>query len=84
MAKYVAAEDHYNTGNPIDFTRITTPVLVTNGDVDPLVPVRNARVIAEHLGARATLVIDHGGAHAWFVQHPDRFLAALGSFLHLP
>jgi pimeloyl-ACP methyl ester carboxylesterase len=84
MAKYVDAEDHYNSGDPVDFARITTPVLVSNGDVDQLVPVSNAHVIADHLGARATLVIDHGGAHAWFVQHPDRFLAALGSFLHLP
>jgi pimeloyl-ACP methyl ester carboxylesterase len=84
MAKYVAAEDHYNAGAPVDFAKVTVPVLVTNGDVDPLVPVRNAHVIAGQLGPRATLLIDHGGAHAWFVQHLDRFLVALESFLARP
>jgi len=81
QAQFVAAENHHNSGSPVDFARIRVPVLVTGGEVDLLVPVRNARVIARALGSKARLVIDRGGAHAWFVQHLDRFVATLDGFL---
>jgi pimeloyl-ACP methyl ester carboxylesterase len=60
---------------------IVVPVLVLNGEGDYAVPSGNARYIAERLGRRATLELDPGGRHAWFLEHPDHFRAALTPFL---
>jgi len=58
---------------------ITTPVLVTDGAADRLVPPANASLIAGRIpGAQLVLVPDT--SHAWMLQDPDRFLALLVAF----
>ena len=60
---------------------VTAPTLVVQGDDDPLVPTRNARMITRRL-PNATLHIAHGGGHLWLLERSqtaadliDRFLA---------
>ena len=55
------------------------PVLVTDGAEDQLVPVDNARLIADRVPG-ATLVLVPDTAHAWMLQEIDRFVATLVAF----
>ncbi len=58
---------------------ITSPVLVTDGADDRLVPPANATFIAGRIpGAQLLLVPDT--SHAWMLQDPDRFVATLVAF----
>ena len=58
---------------------IVTPVLVTDGAADRLVPTANATFIAGRIpGAQLLLVPDT--SHAWMLQDPDRFVATLVAF----
>lgn len=59
--------------------RLSVPVLVLAGTHDPLVPVRNARILARELpGARLHLV--HGG-HLFLLEQPDEGCRAVVEFL---
>ncbi|MGZ4692886.1 MAG: alpha/beta fold hydrolase [Acidimicrobiales bacterium] len=58
---------------------IASPVLVTDGADDRLVPTANATFIADRVpGARLLLVPD--ASHAWMLQDLDRFVATLSAF----
>jgi pimeloyl-ACP methyl ester carboxylesterase len=58
---------------------ITTPVLVTDGAEDRLVPVANATFIAGRIpGAKLLLVPDT--SHAWILQQIDHFVATVVAF----
>ena len=55
------------------------PVLVTNGELDQGVPVRNARNLARRIpGAR--LSIYAGAAHGMMFQDAERFAAQVARF----
>jgi len=73
-ARFVAStETYYGLGS------IETPVLVTDGVEDELVPVANVHVIADRIaGAKVVLVPDT--SHAWMLQDIDRFVAMLVAF----
>ena len=58
---------------------ITTPVLVTDGADDRLVPPANATLIAGRIPG-AQLVLVPGTRHGWMIQQPDRFVDLLIAF----
>jgi pimeloyl-ACP methyl ester carboxylesterase len=58
---------------------VQTPVLVTNGTLDRLVPPANARLIATRL-PHARLVLFAGAAHAMMFQDMRRFIRLMESF----
>lgn len=60
--------------------KISHPVLVIHGDADPLMPVDGARAMASAL-PNAQLDVFSGSAHTPFLSQPDRFVAALQSFV---
>jgi pimeloyl-ACP methyl ester carboxylesterase len=55
------------------------PVLVVVGDDDPMIPVDDARVLAE--SARARLEVVAGAGHLVTLDQPERFNELLGAFL---
>lgn len=58
---------------------IRLPVLITNGELDPGVPVANARALAERIpGAR--LEIYPGAGHGMMFQDAERFAADVAHF----
>jgi poly(3-hydroxyalkanoate) depolymerase len=60
--------------------RITAPTLVLSGADDPLVPVRNAHLLARQIPhARLELIPD--GGHLWMLEHPEASAALVGEFL---
>jgi pimeloyl-ACP methyl ester carboxylesterase len=61
-------------------TPIRAPTLVIHGDVDPLVPVENGRLLAERIpGAR--LIVYTGVGHIPEVEVADRFNQDVTAFL---
>jgi poly(3-hydroxyoctanoate) depolymerase len=60
--------------------RIGQPTLVVSGDDDPLVPLQNARMLAERI-PHATLAVIPGGGHLWMLEVPDRSAALVTQFL---
>ena len=79
--KYDRAERAFYAGDEPDLDAIAVPVLVMNGEADPVTPSANARYIAERIGDNARLEIDPGTRHGWFIEHPDRFLELMTDFL---
>jgi poly(3-hydroxyalkanoate) depolymerase len=60
--------------------RITAPTLVISGAADPLVPVQNARLLANRIpGARLSIVAD--GGHLWLLEHAKTAAALIDEFL---
>jgi poly(3-hydroxyoctanoate) depolymerase len=60
--------------------RIATPTLVLAGDRDPIVPSRNARLLARRIrGARLELV--HGAGHLLLLDRPQHCAALIADFL---
>ena len=80
-AKYDQAEKAYWAAPEPNLHAITVRVLVMNGTDDYAVPQANARYIAMRIGHHVRLDLDPGGRHAWFVEHPDRFLLLMNNFL---
>lgn len=71
-----------NRGHDVsgELGRIHAPTLVIHGDVDPLVPVENGRLLAERIdGARLIVYPDTG--HIPEVERPDEFNRDLVAFL---
>jgi poly(3-hydroxyoctanoate) depolymerase len=60
--------------------RIRQPTLVISGDDDPLVPLQNARILAERI-PNARLAVISGGGHLWMLEAPDRSAAVVTRFL---
>jgi poly(3-hydroxyoctanoate) depolymerase len=60
--------------------RIGQPTLVVSGDDDPLVPLQNARILAERI-PNARLVVIPGGGHLWMLELPDRSAGVVRQFL---
>jgi len=79
--KYDRAERAFYAGDEPDLDAIAVPVLVMNGESDPVTPPANATYIAERIGDNARLEIDPGTRHGWFIEHPDRFLELMTDFL---
>jgi pimeloyl-ACP methyl ester carboxylesterase len=79
--KYDRAERAFYSGDEPDLGAIAVPVMVMNGEADPVTPLANARYIAERIGDNAWLEIDPGTRHGWFIEHPDRFLELMTDFL---
>ena len=77
-AAQLAAVQAHDTFN--DLPRITSPTLIAHGDDDGIVPVENARRMAERIpGAR--LRIFEGARHVFFVECADELNAAIIEFL---
>lgn len=79
--KYDRAERAFYTGDEPDLDAISVPVLVMNGEADPVTPSENANYIAERIGDNARLYVDPGTLHGWFIEHSDRFLDLMTDFL---
>jgi pimeloyl-ACP methyl ester carboxylesterase len=85
--RHQAARDGYFDGAILDapatraaLTKLTAPVLLYAGDLDPMVTpavVREAAPLFNH----ATVVVQPGAAHFPWVDDPKAFAAAIGSFL---
>jgi len=73
-ARFAASTAVYDGLSSVD-----TPVLVTDGVDDQLVPIANAHLIAERISA-AKLVIVPDASHGWMLQDLDRFVATMGAF----
>lgn len=61
---------------------VTAPTLLIQGDDDPLVPMRNARMLARRLPG-AQLHVAAGGGHLWLLEQPDEAAALISYFLDL-
>ncbi|HEU5266021.1 MAG TPA: alpha/beta fold hydrolase [Jatrophihabitans sp.] len=61
-------------------SRLAAPTLVISGDDDPLVPMKNARVLAGRIRHARLQVIPHGG-HLWLLEHADASAALIAEFL---
>lgn len=59
---------------------VRQPTLIISGTDDPLVPLRNARLLADRL-AHATLHIVTDGGHLWMLEHADLSSAVVNEFL---
>ncbi len=81
MRKYIDAEKAFGTAPAPPLSSIAVPTMVMNGDLDPLVPVANAPIIADQIGPGTRLETDPSGSHAWFFEHLDRFLELMADFL---
>ena len=75
------AEARFATSTAVydGLSSVDTPVLVTDGVDDQLVPIANAHLIAERISA-AKLVIVPDASHGWMLQDLDRFVATVGAF----
>ena len=73
-ARFVADTEVYD-----GLGSLAVPVLVTDGAEDQLVPVANARLIAERIPG-STLVLVSDTSHAWMLQDLDRFVATVVAF----
>jgi pimeloyl-ACP methyl ester carboxylesterase len=60
--------------------RITTPTLVLAGDRDPIVPPRNAHLLARKIPA-ARLELVHGAGHLLLLDQAERCAALIADFL---
>jgi poly(3-hydroxyalkanoate) depolymerase len=60
--------------------RIRLPTLVLSGDDDPLVPLDNARILAEGIPNAKLLIVPRGG-HLWMLEAPEASTAAIAQFL---
>lgn len=78
--RYKDCEHAYIDGRSYDdeYRKVQTPLLVFNGEGDQLVPAENAKRIAAVV-PEARLALQPGG-HAWFIEHPDVFVATLDGF----
>jgi pimeloyl-ACP methyl ester carboxylesterase len=63
--------------------KVRQPTLVIGGDDDPLVPVRNARILAHRI-PHARLNVVPGGGHLWMLEHPELCAALIAAFLSAP
>lgn len=63
--------------------RLPQPTLVMAGAEDPLVPLRNARILAGRI-PRATVHVVEGGGHLFLVDHAAESAAAILEFLGRP
>jgi poly(3-hydroxyalkanoate) depolymerase len=61
-------------------SRLAAPTLVISGDDDPLVPMKNARVLAGRIPHARLQVVPHGG-HLWLLEHADVSAALIEEFL---
>jgi proline iminopeptidase len=85
--RHQAARDGFFAGAALDvpavraaLTKLTAPVLLYAGDLDPMVtPATVAE--AARLFHDATVVVQPGAAHFPWVEDPAAFAAAVGSFL---
>jgi pimeloyl-ACP methyl ester carboxylesterase len=55
------------------------PTKIIVGSSDPVTPLRDARILAEALGAEETIIEDVG--HVLMLESPEEFNTALGEFL---
>lgn len=71
-----------NRGHDVsgELGRIGAPTLVIHGDVDPLVPVENGRLLAERIGG-ARLIVYTDTGHIPEVERADEFNRDLVAFL---
>jgi poly(3-hydroxyalkanoate) depolymerase len=60
--------------------KIRQPTLIISGADDPLVPLKNAHLLADRI-PHATLHIVSGGGHLWMLEHADRSTALVNEFL---
>jgi pimeloyl-ACP methyl ester carboxylesterase len=60
--------------------RLASPTLILAGDDDPLVPVGNARLLAQRI-PRTELIIAPGGGHFWLLERPHDSATVLDQFL---
>jgi len=60
--------------------RISAPVLIVQGDDDPLVPIGNGKTLRRRI-PNSTLQIIKGGGHLWLLEHPDIATTKINRFL---
>ena len=60
--------------------RISTPTLVLAGDRDPIVPPRNAHILARKIPS-AQLELVHGAGHLLLLDRPEHCAAVIADFL---
>lgn len=60
--------------------RITAPTLALAGDVDPIVPPEQAKLIAQRV-PRSDLVMIKGGGHILFAERAEEYRRALQEWL---
>ena len=60
--------------------RISAPTLVLAGDDDPLVPLRNARLLAARI-PYARLDVRRGAGHLWVLDHAAQSAPIVDGFL---
>ena len=81
LARQARAETAFLKTNLVwdRLSRIRVPTLITNGALDPAVPVANARRLARRIkGAR--LSVYAGAAHGMMFQDAERFAAQVAAF----
>jgi pimeloyl-ACP methyl ester carboxylesterase len=61
-------------------SKITQPVLVTNGDYDTMIPTPNSLTFKQHL-PNATLIVYPNAGHGALYQYPDAYVAHVSTFL---
>ncbi len=61
-------------------SRLTAPTLVVNGSDDPLVPLKNARLLAARIPDTQVRIIPDGG-HLWLLEFAERSAALVDDFL---
>jgi proline iminopeptidase len=88
--RHQAAREGYFAGVTLDppsiraaLTKLTAPVLLCAGDMDPMVTPTMVRTAAP-LFSDATVVVQPGAAHFPWIDDPAAFAAAVGTFLEAP
>jgi pimeloyl-ACP methyl ester carboxylesterase len=61
---------------------IAAPTLVLHGSGDALIPLENARLLAERIGA--TLTVFDGAGHLFFHEEPERTAEVVTAFVGAP
>jgi pimeloyl-ACP methyl ester carboxylesterase len=82
LQRQLAAEEAFAADSSVfdHLGDLTIPVLVTNGTEDVLVPVANARILADRI-PRAQLMLFTQAGHGMLLQDAARFAAAVRVFL---
>ena len=63
--------------------QIAAPTLVIAGDLDPIVPARNAHILARHIPT-AQLHLVHGAGHLLLLDQPDHCARLIADLLQAP
>jgi pimeloyl-ACP methyl ester carboxylesterase len=63
-----------------DLTHITAPTLIADGNIDPLIPLKNSYYLNKHIRG-SKVIIYNDAEHGFLFQYESQFISAVNSFM---